>query len=1382
MEEQTCFDCLRRRISADFSDQLIFSHAISDSALPFSSTAVVQMPSSGAGGSGSRFIVMQLPRDGHDCLNNYVNENILENNEDIDSHESDNFNLSEVNQDLVEKIGLSDSGKKAALDCVRNVSCTTCSHTSRFSCERKITALVPLVDIGHCSFSIFEKINSDFVSGSLEDHVLCLLSLLVEGKAAGRDSVNFLRLLGIPSFDENGIPGWLRHPNIAPVLGLLKSSSYINAVLPHTPYTLESILHYSPNALKFGWDIKFLVYQLLSALAYLHGLGVSHGNIRPSSIMLTGTCWAWLSIYGKPGLGCNLTPRDGECTNYRTKGIHCSKGLCSSQGIYADLKLSSSIDWPSYFYQWWRGELSNFEYLLVLNRLAGRRWADQTFHTVIPWVIDFSTKPDENSDSGWRDLSKSKWRLAKGDEQLDFTYSTSEIPHHVSDECLSELAVCSYKARRLPLSVLRLAVRSVYEPNEYPSTMQRLYQWTPDECIPEFYCDPQIFYSLNSGMSDLAVPLWASSPEEFVKLHRDALEGDRVSRHIHHWIDITFGYKMSGDAAVAAKNVMLPFSEPTMPRSTGRRQLFTLPHPARRGAVKKKQESIVASEIHPCRMSKVERVIPLTSHTVFLKELEELSTFTEYSRHLSPLYCYHPESLVKDISSVQETQSESLSFPSKISWTYELPSEIDVSCLLHHIEMEVEGSMGYQELLLWRQKSSIPRIVSEDFARDIFSVGCILAELYLKRPLFDSTSLAAYIEEGVIPGLIMELPPDAKELIEACIQKDWRRRPSVKSLLESPYFTGKVRSVYLFVAPLQLLAKDGSRLHFAASFAKEGALRAMGTTAAEMCAPYCLPLVMGPLSDIEAEWAYVLLQEFIKCLTPKAVKALVLPAIRRILQNTGYSHLKVSLLQDSFVQEIWNLIGKQGYLEAIHPFAISNLYMSPHKSSATVASVLLIGTSEELGVPITVHQTILPLIHCFGKGLCPDGIDVLIRIGGLLGESFIVRHMLPLLKQVVRSCVNVSHMGKPEPMQTWNAVALIDCLVTLDGLVAFLPRDVVVKELIEDCGCLHVMVLMQKSLEVQVLQVAATTLMAVCHRIGADLTALHVMPRLKELFDELAFSQETSYGSGSFGRSSNISPSTIEGEAQIESRMDLVLLMYPSFASLLGIEKLRQCCATWLLLEQFLLRHHHWKWEYTGESSHSFAENPIAKRPTFIKASTSDFSPAKLLLNGVGWSIPQSQGTRGAKNFVPQKGLDDVHHRPAEKLEADSNLIKHEPWFWFPSPAASWDGPDFLGRVGGLKDELPWKVRASVIYSVRAHHGALRSLAVSQDECMVYTAGVGQGFKGTVKKWEMSRMNCVSGYYGHEEYSIGFAYVADRSTLGCERHLCPVVQWKDSIM
>ena len=78
--------------------------------------------------------------------------------------------------------------------------------------------------------------------------------------------------------------------------------------------------------------------------------------------------------------------------------------------------------------------------------------------------------------------------------------------------------------------------------------------------------------------------------------------------------------------------------------------------------------------------------------------------------------------------------------------------------------------------------------------------------------------------------------------------------------------------------------------------------------------------------------------------------------IIKFLQAAGYSHLKVSILQDSFVQELWKSIGKQKYLEKLHPMVLSNLYGVLNKSTAAAASVLLVGSSEELGVPITIHQ------------------------------------------------------------------------------------------------------------------------------------------------------------------------------------------------------------------------------------------------------------------------------------------------------------------------------------------------------------------------------------------------------------------------------------------
>lgn len=65
-------------------------------------------------------------------------------------------------------------------------------------------------------------------------------------------------------------------------------------------------------------------------------------------------------------------------------------------------------------------------------------------------------------------------------------------------------------------------------------------------------------------------------------LGRAALESERVSSALHHWIDLTFGYKLAGEAAVAAKNAALAMSSGAAQRLHGRAQLFYQPHPAKR--------------------------------------------------------------------------------------------------------------------------------------------------------------------------------------------------------------------------------------------------------------------------------------------------------------------------------------------------------------------------------------------------------------------------------------------------------------------------------------------------------------------------------------------------------------------------------------------------------------------------------------------------------------------------------------------------------------------------------------------------------------------------------------------------------------------------------
>ena len=158
---------------------------------------------------------------------------------------------------------------------------------------------------------------------------------------------------------------------------------------------------------------------------------------------------------------------------------------------FQDPKLD--LDIGHYCEQWVQGVMSNFDYLIVLNKFAGRKYGDPQTHYVFPWVSDFTSR----SGSNWRDLTRSKFRLNKGDRQLDLTYELSssnveQVPHHVSD-ILSEITYYVYLARVTPKSILCKYVRSQWVPAEYPISIQRLQQWTPDECIPEFFTDASVF-------------------------------------------------------------------------------------------------------------------------------------------------------------------------------------------------------------------------------------------------------------------------------------------------------------------------------------------------------------------------------------------------------------------------------------------------------------------------------------------------------------------------------------------------------------------------------------------------------------------------------------------------------------------------------------------------------------------------------------------------------------------------------------------------------------------------------------------------------------------------------------------------------------------------
>ncbi|CAG5032848.1 unnamed protein product [Parnassius apollo] len=373
------------------------------------------------------------------------------------------------------------------------------------------------------------------------------------------------------------------HVNLlAAMVTLETDNNYFILYRGHYENHLLDCLNFSPNLIDKTYARGlFIVYQLLNVSKAMCDRGLSLGVLRLQDIYLSENLW--LQVI--PPIINNIHALDTSLIyeyNRNKQNIGAANQIpCSNQSEELS-KPKEAVQLEKLCLLWLRGKISNLDYLLHLNILAGRSANDPQAHFMVPWVTDFTSRCGRN----WRDLSKSKYRLNKGDRQLDMTYDVTsangQIPHHVSD-ALSDITCYVYLARRTPKEILCKHVRNKWVPAEYPASIQRMQEWTPDECIPEFYTDPTVFKSIHEDLPDLGLPSWATCAEDFIAKHREALESAHVSENLHHWIDITFGYKLAGSAAVKAKNVCLSLVDGHSRMRRGAAvQLFCAPHPPRR--------------------------------------------------------------------------------------------------------------------------------------------------------------------------------------------------------------------------------------------------------------------------------------------------------------------------------------------------------------------------------------------------------------------------------------------------------------------------------------------------------------------------------------------------------------------------------------------------------------------------------------------------------------------------------------------------------------------------------------------------------------------------------------------------------------------------------
>ncbi|XP_016052758.1 PREDICTED: neurobeachin isoform X5 [Miniopterus natalensis] len=230
--------------------------------------------------------------------------------------------------------------------------------------------------------------------------------------------------------------------------------------------------------------------------------------------------------------------------------------------------------------RWQRREISNFEYLMFLNTIAGRTYNDLNQYPLFPWVLTNyeSEELDLTLPGNFRDLSKpigalNPKRAVFYAERYETWEDDHSPPYHYNTHYSTAASTLSWLVRIEPFTTFFLNANDgkFDHPDRTFSSVARSWRTsqrdTSDvkELIPEFYYLPEMFVNSNGYnlgvredevvVNDVDLPPWAKKPEDFVRINRMALESEFVSCQLHQWIDLIFGYKQRGPEAVRALNV-----------------------------------------------------------------------------------------------------------------------------------------------------------------------------------------------------------------------------------------------------------------------------------------------------------------------------------------------------------------------------------------------------------------------------------------------------------------------------------------------------------------------------------------------------------------------------------------------------------------------------------------------------------------------------------------------------------------------------------------------------------------------------------------------------------------------------------------------------------
>eukprot|EP01083_Nonionella_stella_P299576 1018259_1 len=999
-------------------------------------------------------------------------------------------------------------------------------------------------------------------------------------------------------------------PNLFQILSTKHGHRKHCIISDHSLITLSTINRFNRAILGSQYRKLFIMYQLLQLFAFMHNeYNIVHGNLSPSLICINPhnlliTVTGWFTNHYNDKFKQNLMNRRAsiDATDYSTEQTNVNKPEAVEDTKYIDMEelldrtnipktpwnkphhemetvdtgdelnkykqriVSQSELLRSVIYRWIHREISNFEYVMELNNLCGRMKGDPFNHPVLPWVVDF-TSSDGIHHIGWRDLSKSKFRLNKGDHQIDYTFLNSPQPHHVT-EVLSSLTYFLYLARRTPRYILQKAVRSRFEPKEFPISMAKLYQCSPEECIPEFYCDSTIFESIIDALPNLQIPPWCHSPSHFIQWHRRQLESKQVSENLHLWIDLNFGYRLGQDtlnndnkyifgynesipctsrieAAIDCKNIPLQF-DPLLARHCGVIQLFNQPHPPQIGPHNKIYNPWLDNNYlsHQQSMQIQRRIVEFG--TEFLKlyscTISPESLGFMLSDKDNTLSIHRQNNNIVNIMSSntdkisnmrqkgsKHQRSPTLKNARAKSWnteekkTDDIPTEITDNSNEDMDQEELKSikaiAAGYsparhslsalhsdkmrsksQQITRRRSKktSTSPNdpgssqnmsyfaydasghgyvgYLNEDsrkrvgvvsplghyanYKDDIFSLGCIMAEIFTGKPLFCYNALKKHLlGNDVLSGSLCKLPPVVSSCIKAMVNRDPSLRPNINEVLKwDSLFVYGMKEMYDLIQYIHEWLSQTKLMECMERNDRSISIKYIDlliyiTSSLKMFPemhPELFALITPYLIEDIPIWSDLnesLLHYFkmVWCISSKLSEELCCYLLKKpflsLLSLCQRSHaLMMELLKPNTANFIRNHFGEYNFSKYYMKTIRSSL-KSNNTQIRKTAEIFLISMNKFMELNMIENSIIDPILNDLNNNvsLNPQEIRSFMMITQSRGEIFITKHVIPKMLNIINDKI-ATKIQQQSPLSTSSNTQSLYVIFAILELLIYLLK------------------------------------------------------------------------------------------------------------------------------------------------------------------------------------------------------------------------------------------------------------------------------------------------------------------------------------------------------